>query len=115
MESSCSPGQLDGCVRLWDYVGGTCVKTYQGHVNRQYGLGGCMGTYTTGGREAFVVSGSEDGDVVAWDVTSKDILWRGKGAQESCARSGFPPRRRWQGPARQRRTGQGYQGLGGES
>jgi COMPASS component SWD3 len=70
---------LDGCVRLWDYVGGTCVKTYQGHVNREYGLGGCVGTYMPEQREAFVASGSEDGDVVAWDVTSKEILWRGKG------------------------------------
>ena len=74
---------LDGCVRLWDYVGGTCVKTYQGHVNEQYGLGGCMGTYMPGEREAFVVSGSEDGDVVAWDVTSKEILWRVKGHRKA--------------------------------
>jgi COMPASS component SWD3 len=74
---------LDGCVRLWDYVAGTCVKTYQGHVNKEYGLGGCMGTYIVDGREAFVVSGSEDGDVVAWDVTSKEILWRGKGHRKA--------------------------------
>lgn len=74
---------LDGCVRLWDYVGGTCVKTYQGHVNREYGLGGCVGTYMPEQREAFVASGSEDGDVVAWDVTSKEILWRGKGHRKA--------------------------------
>lgn len=74
---------LDGCVRLWDYVGGTCVKTYQGHVNREYGLTGCMGTYMPGEWEAFVASGSEDGDVVAWDVTSKEILWRGKGHRKA--------------------------------
>ena len=74
---------LDGCVRLWDYVAGACVKTYQGHVNAQYGLGGCMGTYMPGEEEAFVVSGSEDGDVIAWDVTSKEILWRGKGHRKA--------------------------------
>lgn len=74
---------LDGCVRLWDYVGGTCVKTYQGHVNKEYGLGGCVGTYLQDQQEAFVVSGSEDGDVVAWDVTSKEILWRGKGHKKA--------------------------------
>lgn len=28
--------------------------------------------------EAFVVSGSEEGDVVAWDVSTKEILWRGR-------------------------------------
>jgi COMPASS component SWD3 len=64
-------------------VGGTCVKTYQGHVNREYGLGGCVGTYTTDQREAFVASGSEDGDVVAWNVTSKEILWRGRGHRKA--------------------------------
>lgn len=30
------------------------------------------------GQEAFVVSGSEEGDVVAWDVSTKEILWRSK-------------------------------------
>lgn len=70
---------LDGCVRLWDYVLGSCVKTYQGHVNQSYGLSGCVGTYMKGGEEAFVISGSEDGEIVAWDVTSKEVLWRGEG------------------------------------
>ncbi|ETI27971.1 hypothetical protein G647_00420 [Cladophialophora carrionii CBS 160.54] len=81
---------LDNCVRLWNYVEGRCVKTYQAHVNAQYSLGGAVGSYThdyDGGGgggdrrlEAFVASGSEDGDIVAWDVTSKDVLWREKAA-----------------------------------
>ena len=85
---------LDGCVRLWKYIEGRggCVKTYQGHRNREYGLQGCVGDYgggVRGGRgegkgveeeeQAFVVSGSEDGDIVAWDVGTKDVLWRGRG------------------------------------
>ena len=74
---------LDGCVRLWDYVQGSCVKTYQGHVNERYGLSGCVGSYVKGGEEAFVISGSEDGEVVAWDVTSKEVLWRGKGHRKA--------------------------------
>ena len=69
---------LDSCIRLWDYVQGVCVKTFQGHVNRSYSLGGTMGSYMED-RESFVVSGSEDGDLVAWDVSSKEILWRGEG------------------------------------
>ncbi|RMZ90721.1 hypothetical protein DV736_g2029, partial [Chaetothyriales sp. CBS 134916] len=97
---------LDSCVRLWDYVGGRCVKTYMGHVNKEFSLGGAIGTYlapsqsdddgdtsssgTGGGRVkqpeqpkqqhfqeyAFVVSGSENGDILAWDVSSKELLWR---------------------------------------
>ncbi|EXJ72696.1 uncharacterized protein A1O5_03843 [Cladophialophora psammophila CBS 110553] len=79
---------LDNCVRLWNYIEGRCVKTYQGHVNQDYNLSGAVGTYSyksgSGQRrlEAFVASGSEDGDVVAWDVTSKELLWRGKGHRD---------------------------------
>ena len=76
---------LDGCVRLWDYVGGRCVKTYMGHVNKEFSLGGGIGTYfgPDGITEhGFVFSGSEDGDVVAWDVSSKELLWRGEGHKD---------------------------------
>ncbi|KAJ9608316.1 WD domain protein [Cladophialophora chaetospira] len=79
---------LDNCVRLWNYLDGQCVKTYQGHLNSQYSLGGVVGSYSYElGRAdrrlgAFVASGSEDGDIVAWDVSSKEILWRGKGHKD---------------------------------
>ncbi|TQS36411.1 hypothetical protein Golomagni_03141 [Golovinomyces magnicellulatus] len=59
---------LDSCIRLWDYVLGTCMKTYQGHVNMKYSLGGKFGV---SGSESFIVSGSEDGRLVFWDVKSK--------------------------------------------
>jgi COMPASS component SWD3 len=68
---------LDNCIRLWRYTEGRCVKTYQGHTNEQYSISGCIGEYMNG-QEAFVVSGSEEGDVVAWDVSTKEVLWRGK-------------------------------------
>ena len=77
---------LDNSIRLWRYTEGTCVKTYHGHVNQEYNLGGTVGSYSYGnartGLQAFVASGSEDGDVVVWDVTSKEVLWRGKGHQD---------------------------------
>ena len=69
---------LDACVRLWNYVEGRCVKTYQGHVNSKYSLSGAFGVY--GGedemtaKKAFAVSGSEDGRMLWWDVVSKEIL-----------------------------------------
>lgn len=91
---------LDACVRLWDYVEGRCLKTYQGHVNGQFSLTGAFGVH--GGEElgyderridaqeqrvivpekAFVVSGSEDGAIVAWDVISKEIVQKIEGAHE---------------------------------
>jgi COMPASS component SWD3 len=86
---------LDNSIRLWNYIEGRCVKTYQGHANSQFSLSGVLGSYVydLGGQldddvgarkrlEAFVASGSEDGDVLAWDVSSKDILWRGKGHRD---------------------------------
>ena len=35
---------LDNCVRLWDYVAGSVKKTYQGHRNERFAVGGCFGT-----------------------------------------------------------------------
>jgi COMPASS component SWD3 len=67
---------LDSCIRLWDYVSGSCKKTYQGHVNTKYSMGGAFGV---SGTEGFIVSGSEDGDIVFWDVTTKEVVQRAKG------------------------------------
>ena len=93
---------LDSCLRLWNYVDGRAVKTYQGHRNERYSLGGCFGIYyphqhhphslplrdnspdianeketvPPAHRFAFVASGSEDGEVFLWDVGTKDVLQR---------------------------------------
>jgi COMPASS component SWD3 len=71
---------LDSCIRLWDYVEGKgrCVKTYQGHQNKEYSLSGAFGTYGEDPKHqhAFVASGSEEGEVVLWDVSSKNVLQR---------------------------------------
>ncbi|KAG6032468.1 hypothetical protein E4U19_007455 [Claviceps sp. Clav32 group G5] len=64
---------LDNCIRLWDYVAGTVKKTYQGHRNEKYAIGGCFGVLHG---EPFVASASEDGDIVLWDVRNKEVLQR---------------------------------------
>ncbi|MCJ1281753.1 hypothetical protein MMC26_001076 [Xylographa opegraphella] len=69
---------LDSCVRLWNYIEGRCVKTYQGHSNEKYSIGGAFGVYG-GGDQAFIASGSEDGNITLWDVPSKNILQRLEG------------------------------------
>ncbi|KAK0666126.1 WD40-repeat-containing domain protein [Cercophora samala] len=81
---------LDNSIRLWDYVSGTVKKTYQGHNNKGFSIGGCFGalTYAEDGYEPdeddkpqpFIVSASEDGDIVMWDVVDKRIVQRIKGA-----------------------------------
>lgn len=84
---------LDGCIRLWDYIErnegkGQCLKTYQGHANAKFGISGAFGVYGDVGRDrarhgsvakAFVVSGSEDGGILWWDVVSKEVLQRVEG------------------------------------
>ncbi|KAB5580842.1 WD40-repeat-containing domain protein [Coniochaeta sp. 2T2.1] len=82
---------LDNSIRLWEY--GTAAKpaavkkTYQGHKNSGYSIGGsfcvlrhaedgdAMSTQQRGG-DAFVASASEDGDIVMWDVKSKEVVQR---------------------------------------
>ncbi|KAJ9157966.1 WD repeat-containing protein 5 [Pleurostoma richardsiae] len=66
---------LDSCLRMWDFISmpSTVKKTYQGHTNKGFSIGGCFGQL---GDRPFVASASEDGDVVLWDVRSKAIIQR---------------------------------------
>ncbi|KAI1872536.1 hypothetical protein JX265_005416 [Neoarthrinium moseri] len=66
---------MDSCLRLWDYVSGSVKKTYQGHTNKGFSIGGCFGC-VDGGANAFVAAASEDGDIVLWDVRSKAVVQR---------------------------------------
>ncbi|KAF4335275.1 WD repeat-containing protein [Fusarium beomiforme] len=72
---------LDNCIRLWDYVSGTVKKTYQGHINEKFAVGGCFGVLDGA---AFIASASEDGSIVMWDVVSKTILQRVEGHNGVC-------------------------------
>ncbi|KAF2084117.1 WD40 repeat-like protein [Saccharata proteae CBS 121410] len=70
---------LDSSIRLWDYINGKgkCVKTYQGHQNCKYSLSGAFGVFGTAPYQyPFIASGSEDGSVILWDVSSKNIMQR---------------------------------------
>ncbi|OIW35390.1 WD40 repeat-like protein [Coniochaeta ligniaria NRRL 30616] len=79
---------LDNSIRMWDYVSGSVKKTYQGHKNSGFSIGGSFGvlgdarngdenpTAARNRGDAFVASASEDGDIVMWDVKSKEIVQR---------------------------------------
>lgn len=91
---------LDSSIRLWDYVSGSVKKTYQGHRNKRFSIGGGFAVLPEAedndGEEKevrqaekrfkpFVVSASEDGDIVLWDVKTKEIVQRlGKVHDETC-------------------------------
>jgi len=72
---------LDNSIRLWDYVAGSVKKTYQGHQNDKFAVGGCFGLLDGG---SFVASASEDGGVVLWDVKTKEVLQRIGGHEGVC-------------------------------
>ncbi|KAF4453823.1 hypothetical protein F53441_3509 [Fusarium austroafricanum] len=72
---------LDNCIRLWDYVSGTVKKTYQGHINEKFAVGGCFGVLDGA---PFITSASEDGSIVMWDVVSKTVLQRVEGHKGVC-------------------------------
>ncbi|KAF5701661.1 will die slowly [Fusarium mundagurra] len=72
---------LDNCIRLWDYVSGTVKKTYQGHTNEKFAVGGCFGVLDGA---PFIASASEDGSIVMWDVVSKTVLQRVEGHKGVC-------------------------------
>lgn len=76
---------LDNCIRLWDYVAGSVKKTYQGHRNERFAIGGCFGTRRQQGSElAFIASASEDGRLVLWDVKSREVVQVVRGHEGVC-------------------------------
>lgn len=52
----------DSCVRLWDFINMPCTvkKTYQGHVNKNYSIGGCFGLLRSSMRRLPVSGGGDD-------------------------------------------------------
>lgn len=72
---------LDNCIRLWDYVAGSVKKTYQGHINEKFAIGGCFGVLDG---EPFIASASEDGGIVLWNVKSKEVIQRLEGHEGVC-------------------------------
>jgi COMPASS component SWD3 len=84
---------LDSCIRLWDYVAQPSIvkKTYQGHLNKRFSIGGCFGRLADKKgssskkkkHKPFVAAASEDGDVVLWDVGSKAVVQRLRGAHRN--------------------------------
>jgi COMPASS component SWD3 len=87
---------LDNSIRLWDYVSGSVKKTYQGHTNKGFSIGGSFGMlseaddgageedadHDTARQQAFIASASEDGDIVMWNVKSKGMVQRIKAAHK---------------------------------
>ncbi|TMW63775.1 hypothetical protein Poli38472_002716 [Pythium oligandrum] len=69
-------GSLDHQLALWDYTTPQkprCVKRFQGHVNQKFCLSAaCFQDPEGDMTRACVLSGSEDGRVVVWDIEMEE-------------------------------------------
>lgn len=92
---------MDSCIRMWDFVSmpSTVKKTYQGHRNDGFSIGGGFGSLAdddddedggSGENEfdtrkktsSFIASASEDGAIVLWDAKTKEVVQRIEGAHD---------------------------------
>lgn len=60
---------LDSTVRLIDVGSGEILQSYQGHTNREFRVTACASP-----DDAYVISGSECGNVFVWDLVEGNIV-----------------------------------------
>ncbi|KAH9549693.1 hypothetical protein CY35_10G032500 [Sphagnum magellanicum] len=60
---------LDSTIRLLDRASGELLQEYKGHDNKSYKMDSCLTN-----SDAHVVSGSEDGNVIFWDLVDGSIV-----------------------------------------
>lgn len=60
---------LDSTIRLMDKGNGQMLQSYKGHTNQDYRIRSCLGL-----ADAVVVSGSEDGQIYAWDLLEGRVI-----------------------------------------
>ena len=60
---------LDSTIRLFDKANGGLLQTFKGHLNTEYRIRSCLGA-----ADKYVVSGSEDGRFITWDLVSGNIV-----------------------------------------
>lgn len=60
---------LDSTIRLMDKGNGQLLQLYQGHTNKDLRIRSCMGM-----ADSVVISGSEDGQLFAWDLLAATVI-----------------------------------------
>jgi len=60
---------LDSTIRLFDKSNGSLLQTFKGHLNTEYRIRSCLGA-----ADKYVVSGSEDGRFMTWDLVSGKVV-----------------------------------------
>jgi len=60
---------LDSTIRLMDKGNGQLLQQYRGHINKDLRIRSCMGM-----ADSVVISGSEDGQLFAWDLLEAKVI-----------------------------------------
>lgn len=60
---------LDSTLRLIDKENGQSLQSFKGHVNQDFRIRSCLGMADT-----VVISGSEDGHLLAWDLLEGTVI-----------------------------------------
>ena len=56
-------------MRLFDKANGGLLQTFKGHTNTEYRIRSCLGA-----ADKYVVSGSEDGRFMMWDLVTGSVV-----------------------------------------
>lgn len=79
---------LNSTIRLLDKETGELLSEYTGHKNDDYKLDSALSH-----NDAYVVSGSEDGDVCIWDLVSGNTVFRRKAHPSVVASIAYHPKK----------------------
>ncbi|TPX41476.1 hypothetical protein SeLEV6574_g06063, partial [Synchytrium endobioticum] len=78
---------LDSTVRLVDKENGQILNEYSGHVNKEYRVVSCL-SHT----DAHILSGSEDGRILAWDLVDASLVRTLKGHDKTVSALAYAPK-----------------------
>ncbi|TPX35046.1 hypothetical protein SmJEL517_g02394 [Synchytrium microbalum] len=78
---------LDSTVRLMDKDNGQVLNEYKGHLNKEYRVTSCL-SHT----DAYILSGSEDGRIVIWDLVDGSLVRILKGHDRVVSAIAYAPK-----------------------
>ena len=78
---------LDSTIRLIEKDSGGLLNQYRGHKNEAYPLSSCLSSC-----DAYVLSGSEDGKVYAWDLVEGTVVQRLDGHTKTVSSVAYHPK-----------------------
>ncbi|MCJ1225604.1 hypothetical protein MMC12_002253 [Toensbergia leucococca] len=83
---------LDSTIRLMDKSNGQMLQSFKGHTNKDFRVRSCLGL-----ADAVVISGSEDGEIYAWDVLEGKVIdkLQAHGGKVASAVASNPARKEW--------------------